>query len=248
MKNIIKNVMTGGMLCSLGAMAADEATPPAPPFTFSGNVALTTDYTYRGITQTDENHALQGGFNVNHESGLYVGTWASNVDFNDDETGGVDGATLELDVFGGFAGKFGTSELGYDVAVIGYLYPGADDDRNYDYAEVYGGLTYKMFSVKYYYSPEFFAETGSAHYIDLAVNVPLSNDFGFLAHVGHQNIEDNILFGVPDYTDFSIGVNKELAGFGFDLRYVDTNLDEDECFGGLDWCDGQVVFTVSRSL
>lgn len=249
MKNIIKNVMTSGLLvCSLGAVAADEAVAPAPAVTFSGNVALTTDYTFRGISQTNENPAIQGGFNVNHASGFYAGVWGSNVDFNEDETGGVDGATLELDLFGGFAGKFGASELGYDVGVIGYLYPGADDSRNYDYTEVYAGLTYSMFSAKYYYSPEFFAETGSAGYIDLTVNVPLPNDFGFIAHVGHQNISDNALFGAPDYTDFRIGVNKKFAGFGFDLSYVDTDLDEDECFGGLDWCDARVTFTVSRSL
>jgi uncharacterized protein (TIGR02001 family) len=249
MKNFIRNVTASGLLvCSLGAIAAEEAEAPAPDFTFSGNVALTTDYAFRGISQTDENPAIQGGFNVNHASGLYAGVWGSNVDFNEDETGGVDGATLEVDVFGGFASKFGDSELGYDVGVIGYLYPGADGDRNYDYAEIYAGLTYKVFSAKYYYSNEFFAETGNAGYFDLTANVPLANDFGFIAHVGRQNIDDNTLFGAPDYTDFRIGVNKKLAGFGFDLSYVDTDLDDDECFGGLDWCDGRVIFTVSRSL
>ncbi|MEO5573671.1 MAG: TorF family putative porin [Gammaproteobacteria bacterium] len=272
MKNFIRNVTASGLLvCSLGAVAVDEpesgtpalrgevdgqgaivaeanAEPPTPDLTFSGNVALTNDYAFRGISQTDENPAIQGGFNVNHVSGFYAGTWASNVDFNEDESGGLDGATLELDVFGGFASKFGSSELGYDVGVLGYLYPGADEDRNYDYAEVYAGLTYNMFTVKYYYSPEFFAETGTAHYIDLTANVPLPNDFGLLVHVGHQAVEDNTLFGAPDYTDYRIGVNKKVAGFGLDLSYVDSNLDEGECFGGLDWCDARVVFTVSRSL
>lgn len=271
MKSIIRNVMTSGLLVfTLGAIAADEpesATPalrgevegqgamvaeataeaPTPDFTFSGNVGLTTDYAFRGISQTDENPAIQGGFNVNHASGLYAGVWGSNVDFNEDEADG-DGATLELDVFGGFASKFGESEFGYDVGVIGYLYPGADEDRNYDYAEVYAGLTYQLFSAKYYYTNEFFAETGSAGYFDLTANVPLANDFGVIAHVGRQNIDDNELFGVPDYTDFRIGVNKKLAGFGFDLSYIDTNIDDDECGASLDLCDGRVIFTVSRSL
>lgn len=247
MRKLILGMVTSGLLLSsMGVLAEDEAPGP---FTFSGNIALTTDYAFRGISQTDENPAVQGGFNVNHESGFYAGTWASNLDFNEDETGGVDGATLELDIFAGFAGKFGESGFGFDVGVLGYLYPGADDDRNYDYAEGFVGLTYNVFSAKYYYSPEFFAESGTAGYIDVTANVPLPNDFGFIAHVGHQTIDENATFGTPDYTDFRIGVNKKVAGFGFDLSYIDTDLDDDECFGGtVDWCDGRVIFTVSRSL
>lgn len=245
MKYLIRGILTGSLLIGCSAALAEEAEAPAPPFSFSGNIALTTDYRFRGISQTDEDPAVQGGFNLNHESGFYAGVWASNLDFNDG-----DQASIEIDVFGGYSAKF-NDDLGYDLGFITYIYPGADTASDYDYTEVYAGLTYKVFSLKYYYSPEFFFETGDAGYIDATANLSLPADFGLLLHAGHQSIDENANFGTPDYLDYRIGVNKKLAGFGFDLSYIDTNIDDDECFAGTantDFCDGTVVFTVSRSL
>jgi len=98
--------------------------------TFSANVALTSDYVWRGVSQNDENPAVQGGFD--YENGLfYAGTWASNVD--------ADG-TLEFDLYGGLAGET-EGGLAWDVGVIAYAYPGSDD---LDFAEIYGGLGYEF--------------------------------------------------------------------------------------------------------
>lgn len=245
MKYLIRGIVASSLLSlSVGAIA-EEVEAPTSPFTFSGNIALTTDYRFRGISQTDEDPAVQGGFNINHESGLYAGIWASNLDFNDG-----DEASIEVDVFAGFTGKFNDA-LGYDAGIVTYIYPGADTDPDYDYTEVYAGLTYSIFSLKYFYSPEFFFDTGNAGYIDGTVNLSLPGEFGLLLHAGHQSIDENDNFGTPDYTDYRIGVNKKVAGFGLDLSYIDTDLDDDECFAGTantDFCDGTVVFTVSRSL
>ena len=98
-------------------------------YSISGNVALTSDYRFRGISQSDEDIAIQGGFDFEHESGFYVGTWGSSVDF--DTNGPCCDGSLELDIYAGFGGAF-NEDWGYDVGVLAYLYPG-DDGQEGDY-------------------------------------------------------------------------------------------------------------------
>ena len=90
-------------------IAAAMVTVTVPALAeISGNVALTTDYRFRGISQTDRNPAVQGGFDWSHDSGFYLGTWGSNVDF---------AGSLELDYYGGYANNI-NDNLAYDVGVI----------------------------------------------------------------------------------------------------------------------------------
>jgi uncharacterized protein (TIGR02001 family) len=103
---------------------------------FSANIGATSNYVWRGVTQTDDAAAVSGGLDYAHESGFYAGTWASNVDFDDD-------TTAEVDVYGGFANQIDVgSGLGYDVGVIYYWYPGGDD---INFTEVQGSLSYGPF-------------------------------------------------------------------------------------------------------
>ncbi len=105
----------------------------------SANVGLFSDYIFRGISFTDEKPAIQGGFDYAHSSGLYAGTWASNLS--------IDGETnIEIDIYGGFANEFGESGIGYDVGMVRYIYPGTNSDQDIDYNEYYGGLSYSYFS------------------------------------------------------------------------------------------------------
>lgn len=109
------------------AFAQDE---PAGPFTVAGSVALVSDYRFRGVSQTDEEMAIQGGFTVSHTSGLYVGTWASNLS----GWGTFGGANMELDIFGGYAFELpGGGKI--DVGLTWYMYPGGF--TNTDFAEPY---------------------------------------------------------------------------------------------------------------
>ncbi|RMD68756.1 MAG: hypothetical protein D6819_08605 [Gammaproteobacteria bacterium] len=218
------------------AIPAVQADSP-----FSANVALATDYPFRGISQTDEEPAIQGGFDFNHESGLYLGTWASNVDFNDG-----DEAQMELDLYGGFAKEF--SGIGVDVGLIYYAYPGAASDLDYDFLEIYGGLSYSIASIKYSYSNDYFAGSGTSGYLEGGVDIPLPQDFSLGLHIGRQWIDEEDTFGTPDYTDWKIAVSKEIAGFGFELSYVDTDLSDKECFGGTDLCDARGMFILSKSM
>ena len=109
-------------LLVLGALAAAATAPAlAQETTITGNVSLTTDYAFRGISQTDESPAIQGGFDAAFgSSGAYAGAWASNINF------GSGGSNMELDLYGGY--KFAVGAVNFDVGVIGYLYPGAADD------------------------------------------------------------------------------------------------------------------------
>jgi len=207
----------------------------------SANVGLVSQYSFRGMTQSDENVALQGGFDVNHASGWHAGVWGSNVDFNDG-----DEASVEVDLYGGYAGE--ASGISYDLGVIYYAYPGAGSSLDYDFWE--GFLTlghdFESFSVSASanYSPEYFAGSGDALYYALRADAPLAEGFTVSGHVGRQEIDNNTSFGAPDYTDWSIGLGYMIEGFNLSLQYVDTDMDEpSECADG---CDARVIVGVSR--
>ncbi len=208
----------------------------------SANVGFVSEYSFRGIAQSDENFAVQGGFDVSHETGLYAGIWGSNVDFNDG-----DEANIEIDLYGGYSGSF--KGLNYDIGLIYYAYPGADSSLDYDFWEGSFAIGYDFDLFSTYasvnYSPEYFGDSGDAQYYSLSVDVPLPKEFTLSAHVGYQEIDDNDAFGVPDYTDWSVGLGYNFKGFDLSVQYIDTDLDEpEECADG---CDSRVIFGVSKS-
>jgi uncharacterized protein (TIGR02001 family) len=233
-------LLASGLIGVSGAAQAE--------FEFSANVAMATDYAFRGISQTDEDPAIQGGFDVSHSSGFYAGVWGSNVDF---EIQTVDDAQMELDVYAGFAGNI-TEKLGFDVGVLHYAYPGADNSLDYDFTEVYGSLSYDFGPLALTggaaYTDDFITGAGDAEYYYVTADVPLPSDFALSATYGHQDIDKNATFGTPDYNHWSVGVSKEFGGFGFDLTYHDTDMSDNDCFGGSDWCDGRVIFTLSKEM
>ncbi len=232
---------------ALGFAASAKAETAASTFpgAFTANIALTSDYTFRGISQSDEGPAVQGGFDYTYGAtdslpvGLYAGIWASNVDFNDG-----DEASIETDLYAGVQGSIAPIASDWKLGAIYYAYPGADSDLNYDYWEVAASLSHNFgpFTAtgSFNYSPEFFGDTGDAEYTALGVAVPLPYDFSLNGHVGYQAIDDGV-----DYWDWSAGVGYTWNGFNLSLNYVDTDLSEpDEC---LDGCSERVVFAVSRS-
>jgi uncharacterized protein (TIGR02001 family) len=133
------------------AQAAPLAQEPALDWTVTGNATLISDYRFRGFTQTNYGPAFQGGFDVAHKSGFYLGNWNSNV-----AQALYNGASLETDLYGGYKGEL-MKDLGYDVGVIHYMYAKSGKDKVYspgtkvDNTEVYGGLTYGPFSGKLFY-------------------------------------------------------------------------------------------------
>lgn len=206
------------------------------PGEFSANVGLLTDYRFRGISQTDREPAIQGGFDWSHETGVYFGTWASNVEFND--------AHIEMDFYAGFANEIG--RFSYDLGAIYYWYPGARRNQNFDFVEVAFGAGYDLeiaaLSAAANYSPDNFGSSGDSLFLEGGIDIPLPEKFSLGATLGYQIIDDEAAFGTPDYLTWSVTLSRPLFGFDLALSYVDT--DEGSCGNG---CDATVIFSVSRS-
>ncbi len=237
----------------LGGISIASAQEAESPHSFSGTVALTTDYLFRGISQTDRHPAVQGSLDYSYTPwGLYLGAWASNVD---DTTS--DG-TIEIDWYGGARGEFADTGIGWDVGAIYYHYPGNDDTRpDADYVEAKAGLSYTFSNVPlepataftFYWTPDNFGETGNGFYYDGSLGLSLPYEFGLGFHVAYGTIEDinPINDEYEDYIDWKIGLSREVYGFNLNVSYSDTADEDDVCLGSSN-CDGTVLFTVSRSL
>ncbi len=236
------------LAAGMTAFATTASYAEDSPHEFSANVALTTDYRFRGISQSNEDPSISGGFDYTHSSGFYVGVWAGSLDFAVPDP---DDADIEIDYYGGFSGEIGNG-IGWDIGGLYYAYPGSDTgSADYDYFEVYGSLSYDFgnfdIAAGIAYSPDYFFESDDGIYVYGDVGIPLPSGFAISGHVGHQSIDDNAQFGTPDYTNWSIGISKDLSIFSFDLSYLDTNMSSADCFGGGDICDGTVIFSISSS-
>jgi uncharacterized protein (TIGR02001 family) len=208
------------------AMSAPSANAEGA---LSGTLTLTSDYLFRGISQTSGNPALQGS--LDYTNGVfYAGVWGSNIDFGLDET-------LETDVYLGVRPTFGPVTL--DFGVIGYFYPGSTDlFGEYDYVE--GKVAASFTPVEsltlggaLYYSPEFFGETGEAVYLEANGAYSFSEAFSISAAYGVQDVD---LTG--DYETWNLGAAYVVDSYKFDLRYYDTDI------SGL---DSEVVLSLTRS-
>jgi len=185
----------------------------------SGNVGFFTDYIYRGVTQTNNEAAIQGGIDYAHGSGFYIGAWGSNVDFVDG-----DQASVEVDIYAGFSNSLDSiPELSYDVGFLYYWYPGATANLDYDFWEVYFGLGYDFdvaaASFGFAYSPEFFGDTGDAYYYQLGLEVPLPYDVTIAGGYNFQQFEEA---AQDDYQDWNIGLGYSLYGVDLSLVYSET--------------------------
>lgn len=242
-------VLTGLVAVPAIAMAAEK---PVSPHSLSGNISLTSDYVFRGVSQTQNGPAIQGGIDYAHASGFYAGTWASNVDWV--SLGYKNNSSMEIDLYGGYKGSLG--DVGYDVGVITYYYPGdkiagATDP---DTTELYLGASWKFLSAKYSHtvsnrfvgwSTSTGGKTKGSYYLELNGNYDLGNGWGVLGHVGYQDVKDNDL---ASYTDWKVGVSKDI-GFGtVALAYSDTNADTGAyTWAGEEVADGRVFLSFSKT-
>lgn len=254
-KSLIALALVGAFAAP--AFAADSA------HTVTGNVSLATDYIFRGISQTQHKPALQGGFDYSHASGLYAGTWASNVNWVR-EGGYKSDNSIEMDVYGGFRGAF-AGDFTYDLGALYYYYPGdtqsAASFKNTNSTEVYASIGWKFISLKYNHtvSNYLFGWEGTSHddqktkgsgYVDLSASYDLGNGWGVNGHVGHQTIKHN---SGASYTDWKLGVSKDV-GFGVvALAYTDTNADgcgkdtNSYCWVGKDVSQARGTLSFSKS-
>ena len=214
-----------------------------------GNVALVTDYRFRGISQSNDNPAVQGGFDYSWENGIYIGTWGSVVDFDlSTADGGLNGS-LELDYYVGWSSNIGDSDFGIDVGYIYYDYPG-DEGVEGDYQEVYLGFSWKDLGVSINYSDDYYAESGSFYYLSGDYSWSINDTFSMDFHVGLNEFDDKDVFlsDGDSYVDYLIGVNAEWLSVTWSLQYIGTDLDGDEYFDLDDLVDDTVVFGISKAL
>ncbi|QEL63543.1 hypothetical protein OTERR_00670 [Oryzomicrobium terrae] len=217
--------------------AAPEASAePASPHTLTANVGLFSSYRFRGIDQTYGQPALQGGFDYSHASGFYVGNWNSNVASG----AGFPGGNLEMDFYGGWKQTFG--DFGVDLGALLYYYPGSGKGplvgktggETVTNKELYVAGSWKFVTLKYSYAiDDYFAakginasgaatgrSTAGTSYLDLSANYDLGDGWGVNAHVGQLYFK-NVHNG--DYTDWKVGVTKDLSGWVVGASYVGTN-------------------------
>jgi uncharacterized protein (TIGR02001 family) len=235
----IVSLIAGGVLATSSAMAWESEDGQ---LSTSASVAMSSDYMWRGYSQTDNEMAISGSFDMGHSSGFYAGTWASNVDF----ALGSDQAHIEVDVYAGFSNEIGETGISYDVGVLRYIYPGTEDS---DWNEYYLSLGYGPFSVGVAHSGDVYGSDEDGTYYSVGFDYDLPMNLALSAGVGYYDYDSDVYgAGMPDEaTDYRIGLSTELAGFGMDLTYIDADSDAEDLYGDAA-TDGRLVFTVSKSM
>src|SRR6185369_10088511 len=208
---------------------AEDANP------LSFNVSLTSDYRYRGISQSRLKPALQGGADYAFASGFYVGTWGSTISWIKDNgtIAGFDtgSAPVEIDLYGGYKGEI-QKDFGYDVGLLQYWYPGnhyanIPGAKNANTLEVYGALTFGPATLKYSHSLTTLFGTPDSKgsgYLDLSASFDVGSGVTVAPHIGHQKVKN---WSDGSYTDYSLTVSKDYFGFTWSAALVGTDAKHD---------------------
>lgn len=252
----------GGLLRSLfaalavAAMAAiapasagsykDDPAPPESPFSWSVNFGVTSDYVFRGYSQSAGDPAAQGGVDVTYKL-FYAGIWASGIDF-----GAGAGTSAEVDLYAGIKPTYGP--VTFDLGVIYYLYPGANDaGAELDYVEFKIGASTTVdkfsFGGTAFYSPEYTGEVGAAWTLEGTAGYELPAFYGItpsLSSTIGTTLFDNA--AIEDYVYWNAGVAFTAGKVTLDLRYWDTDLPDAACSAEVFGCDERFVATVKVAL
>ncbi len=227
------------------AAAAPAAAPaPEPDWSGTANIGLFSQYVFRGLTQTNQKPAVQGGFDLSHKSGFYVGTWASNVNWIADFVPAPNSvsASMEWDFYGGYKGSL-PADFGYDLGALYYYYPGnyGNAPSGYtkpDTTELYAALTWKFLSLKYSYSVNNktfgVPDSRGSSYLDLTASYDVidkvSDAIGkvtLFGHLGHQwysgDTSPTLSNNVYNYGDWKVGASTEIYGLTVGIYGTGTN-------------------------
>ena len=249
--NKLKMALVAALALPSFNVLAEDAPEAKSDYSVSYNIGLFSQYIFRGYTQTHNDPALQGGVDIEHSSGLYVGAWASNISWlkEDPWNAYTDGGSVEIDLYAGYASEIGETGISYDVGVLQYIYPG-EVASNYSKAnttEVHVGLGYGWFDTAVHVVTSNDAWTwgnggyqdtnikwdsarGTAYY-ELNAEVPVGDLIeqkwlsGVSAkfHVGYQNFA-GASNNSDSYTDWLVGLNKSFDN-GIDVGYTFTGTD-----------------------
>ena len=216
----------------------------------TANGSVTNNYLWRGLTQSNNEVAVQGGLDYASDSGFYIGTWASNVQYGSD-----DGYSYEHDVYFGWSG--GDDDFTYDV---GYLYYNYDDSQKFDFSEIYGSIGFGDFSATLSLLASTEADEpdptqdygfGQAYYISLDYGFELENGMGIALHLGQHDGDFVDAFngiavnGDASYIDYSVSFLVD----NFTFTISDTDLPSTGCFACGGYLDnGEQKFVVSYGM
>jgi len=214
--------MIGAVLACVSGIAAAEVAVNA-------DVGVTSNYVWRGTTQTNDGAAIQGGVNASGDNGLYGSVWASNIETFYGDTGS------EVDLTVGFANDIGDSRFGYDVGYTYYAYPQSD---NADFGEVFGRVNFGatetvMVSAGAAYTTNVEAGNTGDIYYDARAEIALPREFTLGATVGHYDFEDGSDW---DYTHYGVDVTKHAGNYG-DVRLSVSKADKEANFNFFDGYD-----------
>lgn len=245
-----------------GAAFADE-------FAYSFNIVGTSDYVFRGFSQTARDPTLQGGVDFTYGIG-YLGVWASGLDFGLDGNG-LDIADKEVDIYGGITPTWKSpfGDVTFNFGFIYYWYPNArDSGAELDYVEGRAGYSTSLIKnlttgTTVYYSPEYTGDTGEVWTVEstAAYALPAVGPFsptisGLLGwnkgESGNANYVNIVGNGSDEYSYWNAGLTLAVEKLSFDFRYWDTDLDDGVnpafCKGALFQCDETFVFTAKVAL
>lgn len=205
---------TAGILAAapLPAQAAEGTLLGNLGASFSANATIANDYIWRGVTQTDGQFTVQGGLDVEFDNGFSLGTWASNIDYNDGTWG-------ELDLYGGYA--FDLSEMvSASVSGLFVMYPGQPSGGDYNFFELTGGLDFDfgpaVFSTSLAYSPDYLRD--ETWYLTTGLAIPLGEYFELYGGVNYYWWET-----VPSYWNYLVGVSATYQNFTLSGTWTGTD-------------------------
>ncbi|MFN4901297.1 MAG: TorF family putative porin [Betaproteobacteria bacterium] len=230
----MKKTILALSLAALSVPALAQGKKPEPEYTISGNFGVTSDYRFRGISQSDKKPAIQGGIDFAHKSGLYLGNWNSSVS----DFAAPRGSGIEMDFYGGY--KTEVLGIGLDLGTIYYYYPGAQTTATnfknpVNTHEIYVGLGWGPVSFKtsYTMSDRYFGlgkdndtslqrnATSTAKgtlYYDISLAKEVASGLTVKAHAGFLDLNDKEA-GLDYIQDFSVGVAYDMSGWIVGLNY-----------------------------
>ncbi|ONG46392.1 hypothetical protein BKE38_25405 [Pseudoroseomonas deserti] len=236
--------MAAALLAPLAASA--QMRVEALGLTLSATPAAASDYLFRGISQTRNRPGAQLTVEALHDSGFYLGVFASNVAFAGSN------ARQELDLLAGY--RFEALAIAWDLGGVVYSYPGYDRPAGgyrFDYAEAVLKASRSLDAVTLLgtaaVSPDFFGQSGLGVYVEGGADVALPLGLTASGRLGYQWIEREPRFGTPDYLTWSASLSRELAaGVTLAVGYYGTDIGRGRCSGGQKICDDRVMLTLSR--
>lgn len=188
-----KMIILPTLLSSTLLISTLFSTASATENSFSANIGVTSNYIWRGVTQSDDKFSVSTGADYSHESGFYLGTWAATVDFNDD-------TNFEYDFYSGYQTTFANIDWN-----LGYIYYGYQGEDNLAFSEVYLRASYEALTLaaSTLVDNDTDGEFGDSHYYEASYVFSLAYKVSLNLHAGYYSLPDD-----SDYSDFNISISK----------------------------------------